>query len=85
MARISVEGMTDTGLVRSNNEDCYAALGAEESPAGVDVLLVVADGMGGHAQGEVASRLAVDCVVRLVNESNPKGESSYSAFLGEVL
>ena len=88
MARISVVGMTDTGPVRSNNEDSYAALGAEESPAGVDVLLVVADGMGGHAQGEVASRLAVDCLVRLVNgagEFNPQGEISYSAYLGEVL
>ena len=88
MARVSVEGKTDTGLVRSNNEDSYAALGAEESPAGVEVLLVVADGMGGHAQGEVASRLAVDCVVHLVNgagEANPEGDGSYSAFLAEVL
>ena len=88
MVRAYVEGKTDTGQVRSNNEDSYAALGAEESPAGVEVLLVVADGMGGHAQGEVASRLAVDCVVRLVNsadESIPEREGSYSAFLGKVL
>ncbi len=44
---------TDTGLVRSVNQDL-----AVESPN----LYAVADGMGGHAGGEVASRLAVDAL-----------------------
>jgi PPM family protein phosphatase len=48
--------VTDQGHVRSNNEDCYYA---------GDHLLVVADGMGGMAAGDLASRMAVDAVSTL--------------------
>ena len=44
---------TDTGLVRSVNQD----LAVETS-----TLYAVADGMGGHAGGEVASRMAVEAL-----------------------
>jgi PPM family protein phosphatase len=44
---------TDTGLVRSVNQDL-----AVETPT----LFAVADGMGGHAGGEVAARMAVDAL-----------------------
>lgn len=46
-------GKTDKGLSRSNNEDRF---GIFEDP----MLLIVADGMGGHAAGEIASQIAVE-------------------------
>lgn len=49
----SAFGITDKGRSRASNEDCFAI----HEPLG---LVVVADGMGGHNAGEVASRMAVD-------------------------
>lgn len=54
--RVEIAGATDPGCVRKNNEDNFAV----EPDLG---LLVVADGMGGHNSGEVASDLAAKTIV----------------------
>jgi PPM family protein phosphatase len=46
-------GLTDIGLIRDHNEDVWAAYPEEG-------LFLVADGMGGHSSGEVASKEAVE-------------------------
>ncbi len=55
---------TDVGLVREGNEDAWLAIatGLETGGQASDVLIAVADGMGGHAAGEVASRTAVEAL-----------------------
>lgn len=51
---------THPGLVRSSNED--SVLPDVDGSGPGPVLVAVADGMGGHAAGEVASRLAIEAV-----------------------
>lgn len=58
---MEIAGKTDPGCVRERNEDSIAW----DPEIG---LMVVADGMGGHNSGEVASRLAADTIQRLARE-----------------
>lgn len=60
--QIETASLTDVGRQRSNNQDHY---GEAVAPGGAR-LLIVADGMGGHAGGATASRMAVDAVQRAV-------------------
>lgn len=54
---------SDRGLVRANNEDSVYA-GAR--------LLALADGMGGHAAGEVASQLVIAALAHLDDDEDRK-------------
>ena len=61
MVRLLHAARTDVGMIRSGNEDNYAV---NVPPSGDRGLFVVADGMGGHAAGEVASEMAVQTLER---------------------
>ena len=55
---IRVQGITDVGLVRKENQDAYAVREETASGSGYTIC-VVCDGMGGAAGGKLASRIAV--------------------------
>lgn len=56
-----VYGVSETGPVRDHNEDCIAFSFPEDDKQ--NLIAVVADGMGGHNAGEVASQMACDLLV----------------------
>ncbi|MCZ6470782.1 MAG: Stp1/IreP family PP2C-type Ser/Thr phosphatase [Gammaproteobacteria bacterium] len=63
--RIAIIGLTDTGMIRKKNEDSIgfdSALG----------LIVLADGMGGHRGGEIASSMSVDAILDALQRQLPK-------------
>ena len=53
--RIRYAAKTDVGMKRNHNEDYFSLIEDEQ-------LFLVADGMGGHASGEVASKMAADVI-----------------------
>ena len=57
--------LTDAGKVRDHNEDSVLIVHNNQK----EVLMAIADGMGGHSAGEVASSIAITYLGRHFNES----------------
>ncbi len=75
---IDVAGLTHIGRKKEKNEDSFGIFG-EDMPGlklfKQGALLAVADGLGGHTGGDIASKLAVSIIKDLVKEDPPEPDS----------
>jgi PPM family protein phosphatase len=76
--RFTCAARTDVGIVRSGNEDNFLML----SDRGI---FIVADGMGGHAAGEVASEMAVRIISREIGSLRGLSDEEASARLRDAI
>ena len=87
---LSLGSLTHVGMKRSNNQDAFCALAGPDAPHGFDALLAVADGMGGHKAGEVASAMSIQGLVSLLSPQSsgtisPVRPGGYDSNLEDVL
>ena len=71
-------GKTETGL-RAQNEDCYMLLHTDTVDA-----VAVSDGMGGHRAGEIASRVSVETLERMLSNVTIEPEAALSAAFAQA-
>lgn len=91
-----VAGLTDVGIVRTNNEDAFVvadldrdtkadvAKATEFDVKDKGMLLAVSDGMGGEAAGEVASGLVIETLRRVLATATASDEASNSGIAKAV-
>jgi serine/threonine protein phosphatase PrpC len=88
---IEVFGKTDVGLVREHNEDNFLVADVTGAVRAADArapftfpvgdkgaLLLVCDGMGGAAAGEVASQMAVDSIYDALATADPQARDAFA-------
>jgi PPM family protein phosphatase len=71
--QIKSSGITDVGLKREGNEDSFSV----EDSSG---LYIVADGMGGHLAGEIASKISVEIINKVFRKWAEKGAAEEEIF-----
>ncbi len=79
---MDISAISDVGILRKNNEDTIYFTNDIIGP--FDNLFIIADGMGGHASGEVASRELVSTYCKYLKE-NDMMVSDYEKILKKVL
>jgi protein phosphatase len=77
---VQTYAITDVGRQRSTNEDDVLV-----ESFGETILLVVADGMGGHAAGDVASETATGSIRRSVEEALAAGREQHETILEDAI
>jgi PPM family protein phosphatase len=78
--KLTYAARTDVGMIRSGNEDNFAV-----DANGSRGIFIVADGMGGHAAGEVASEMAVQIVLRELKDVTDVTDGHVTKVLGDSL
>jgi serine/threonine protein phosphatase PrpC len=68
--KIRYAAKTDVGMKRTHNEDYFSLIEDEQ-------LFIVADGMGGHASGEVASKMAAETIGEFYNRTREDEDATW--------
>ena len=72
--------ITNIGKIRSENEDSFSNVSLDNLD-----FFIVADGMGGHAKGDVASRLASKVFIEYIKNANLNDYNSYLKLQEEAI
>ena len=75
---------SEVGKVRKNNED-YCKGEVIETKDGEIGIFAIGDGMGGHKKGEVASKLAVENIVKFLKENLIQHENVKISYITDIL